>query len=152
MPEETGQWRIRVAKKEEAAELVEAGDLSYENIDAMAMEIYLVLPPHDERLRSGDTVAMRGTLICVVCGNELPVQMMIGFKGFLDGTSKVNVPCSRCQALSGLAGLTTQVHEGNPRHWLVTFSQTGPPGSRPLPGLRTDRPRLVAQQIERSSD
>lgn len=143
---------LRKAAAGETLELEKAGKVKRSTIEEIDMEVYLLIPPEGERLQSKDNLALKGSLVCPICAQEMPVQIKeINFSGFLRADSCFRTSCSNCRSTTEFRGITTgEDSEDTSKFWLIVFPETGPPGARP--SSRMSQPRIRMESIERSKE
>lgn len=142
---EIGDWEV-VEAGVERNELIEAGDLSADTIEQFS--VYRIRPPAGVTLQRDDTVAVSGVEVCGVCRYEIPLDTVIGIKGFFDYPSKQVIACPRCNASALIVGLTTT--SGATRHWLLATQESGAPGVHV--SEHGGRPELRLGKVERATN
>ncbi len=140
-------WRI-VQTGIEKEELVDAGALSLEDLSSFS--VYQLISPSTESLMRQDEVSLGGTLTCA-CGNEIPLNRTIGFKGFLDFPSKQLETCPQCHRGMMLVGETTGTGDSE-KQWLLLTPATGKTGAVVMAGTPSGLPELSLDSIERILD
>ena len=149
--EKSQGFLLRKVAAGETLELEKAREIKRSNIEEMDMEVYVLIPPKEERFQSKDNLTMKGSLVCPICTQEMPVQIKeINFRGFLKADSVFHARCSNCHATTEFRGITTgEDSENTCKFWLVVFPECGPP-VRARTGSLIGQPRVRMESIERS--
>jgi hypothetical protein len=113
------------AQEQGAIQLEMSGNIKKESLKEVCGSVFEIVPTCDQKIKPSDTMKGKGTLICSVCGNGVPLDFSITLKGFLEAESSIQKQCPHCNSIIRIVGLSTENEDEN-LFWFLVMRETQP--------------------------